>query len=198
MPPDQNEITNVLADLNEGDPSAWDRLMTLIYEELRRLAARHLAEEGHALTLQPTALAHEAYLRLVRDAYQDWRGRAHFFGAAANAIRRVLVDEARRRKAAKRGGDWARIQLDVAVDPGTPDDGSEHSPQGVLDIDALDAAMTRLGEDSPRQVRVVEMRFFGGMNVEDVAVVLGVSVETVKRDWRLARAWLKRELKGNA
>lgn len=197
MQPPENEITDVLADLQRGDPSAWDRLMTLIYEELRKLAAHYLAEEAHVLTLQPTALAHEAYLRLVQDSYRDWRGRAHFFGAAANAIRRVLVDEARRRKATKRGGDRGRVELDVSVAPGEHDDQqSKHSIQAdPLDIEALDAALARLGEQTPRQARVVEMRFFGGMSVEDVAEVLAISPETVKRDWRLARAWLKRELK---
>jgi RNA polymerase sigma factor (TIGR02999 family) len=197
MAANESPITQALVDLQGGDRSGWDRLMTLLYQELRKLAAHYLAGEAHVLTLQPTALAHEAYLRLVQDSYQDWRGRAHFFGAAANAIRRVLVEEARRRNALKRGAERRRVELEPSLTDAEPSElTAGHSILAdPLDIEALDGALAKLAEHSPRQARVVEMRFFGGMTVEDVAQVLAVAPETVKRDWRLARAWLSRELK---
>jgi RNA polymerase sigma-70 factor, ECF subfamily len=163
------------------DPNPVDRLVPLIYEELRVLAHRQLARERRHLTLRTTALVHEAYLKLVGDRHVAGRGRAYFFAAAAQAMRQVLVDRARRRAAVKRGGDATPMTLDEQA--------------GAVDAYAvelldLDAALRRLGRRSPRQVRVVECRFFAGMTVEEVAHVLGVSPRTVESDWAMARAWL--------
>jgi RNA polymerase sigma-70 factor, ECF subfamily len=181
-----SEITQLLATLKDGDrTAAAAKLMPLVYDEFRALAARHLRHERPNHTLQPTALVHEAYLRLIDQTRVDWQGRTHFFAVGAQAIRRILVDHARQRKRQKRGGGAGRVTLDEAV---------ALAPQRDEEILALDEAMEKLGKLDSRQAEVVEMRFFAGMSVEEVAEVLGVSKRTVEGDWTMARAWLMREL----
>src|SRR5580658_6005132 len=180
------QITQLLATLKDGDrSSAAAKLMPLVYDEFRALAARHLRHERPNHTLQPTALVHEAYLRLIDQTRVDWQGRTHFFAVGAQAIRRILVDHARQRKRQKRGGGAGRVTLDDAV---------ALAPQRDEEILALDEAMGKLGKLDPRQAEVVEMRFFAGMSVDEVAGVLGVSKRTIEGDWTMARAWLMREL----
>lgn len=159
--------------------------MPLVYDEFRALAARHLRRERANHTLQPTALVHEAYLRLIDQTRVDWQGRTHFFAVGAQAIRRILVDHARNRKRQKRGGGAGRVTLDESV---------ALAPQRAEEILALDEALETLGKLDARQAQVVEMRFFAGMSVEEVAEVLGVSKRTIEGDWTMARAWLMREL----
>jgi len=185
--PDQ--VTALLVEATGGDKSAVDRLLPLIYDDLRGLAEGAMRSERRGHTLQPTALIHEAYLRLVNQTRVQWRDRAHFFAVAATVIRRVLVDHARGRGAAKRGGGRERVSLDQA-------DPVAESPD--VDMLALDEAMNRLAGFDARKSRVVESRFFGGLGIDDTAEVLGVSHATVERDWSLARAWLFRELDGGA
>jgi RNA polymerase sigma factor (TIGR02999 family) len=180
------DITALLHRVREGDRTAAGEVVPLIYEELRRLAVHFMARERPDHTLQTTALVHEAYLRLVGDQRQaSWNNRAHFYGAAAGVMRRILVDHARARRADKRGGGARQVPLEDALGSAT-----EH-PEEIL---RLDMALTRLASRSPRQVRVVELRFFGGLSVEETAAALAVSPKTVKRDWHVARAWLHREL----
>ncbi|MEM1055374.1 MAG: sigma-70 family RNA polymerase sigma factor [Bacteroidota bacterium] len=186
MTPEPSEVTRLLGALNAGDDDALDRLFPLVYAELRRLAEQ--VRQGPSLaTMNTTALVHEAYLRLADGALADFEGRSHFLGVAAKAMRHVLVDHARKRGAQKRGGDLARIDLtDAARFVGTADHDAT-----VL---ALDAALDRLGALDERKARVVECRFFGDMTVAETAAALGVSTPTVKRDWRMAQAWLYRAL----
>lgn len=179
------DVTAILEGASRGDPSSAEQLLPLVYAELRRLAARRLAHERPGQTLQPTALVHEAYLRLVDQRQVQWQNRAHFLAVAAQAMRRILVDHARARSAAKRGNAEVHMQIEdahITVD----------GPS--LDIVALDNALTRLAARDARQVQVVELRFFGGLSVEEAAEVLGVSAATVKREWSFAKAWLRREL----
>lgn len=178
------EITQILAELREGAPDAAHRLAPLIYDELRRIAQRYMRHERPDHTLQATALAHEAYLRLA-DQQQDWQNRSHFFAVAAVVMRHILVDYARARCAAKR----QTVEENIAAQGVT---NSTRSPEDML---ALDAALCRLAEWDSRQSRIVELRFFGGLSSEEIASLLGVSVRTVKREWSLARAWLHRELR---
>lgn len=182
--PDQ--VTRLLVDWQHGDKDALDQLMPLVYHELRKLAASYLKKERRNHTLQPTALIHEAYVRMVRQEIPEWQNRAHFFGVAARLMRQILVDHARTVKASKRGGEQQRLALDDAPPVFTQDD--------VTGLLILDDALRRLAALDERRARVVEMRAFGGMSVEDTARVLGVSEPTVKRDMRLAQAWLRREL----
>ena len=179
------DITGLLHQIADGDADAAADLVPLIYDELHKLAAHFMARERPDHTLQTTALVHEAYLRLVQQRNQTWNNRAHFYGAAAGIMRRILVDHARARYTAKRGGRADRVSLHDTT--GLAGDHSD----GLL---RLDSALTRLAERSPRQVRVVELRFFAGLDVEETAEVLAVSPKTVKRDWSIARAWLLREL----
>ena len=183
--PARGEVTALLHDWSGGDRRALERLMPLVYDELRRLAASYLRSERRDHTLQPTALVHEAYLRLVDQRSTDWRNRAHSFGIAAQMMRRILVDHARRRLAAKRSGVAAPVSTE-SVDAGAPDRSTE-----VL---ALDRALEKLERLDPTQARVVELRFFAGLTVEETAEVAKVSPATVKREWRTARAWLRREI----
>jgi RNA polymerase sigma-70 factor (ECF subfamily) len=176
--------TQCLHELSAGDRSAAERLFPLVYEELRALASASMKHEPIGHTLQPTAVVHEAFLRLIDQRKTDWRDRAHFMAIAAQAIRRVLIDYARRRQAAKRGGDRCRITLHEAVT----------SNQREIDLAALDEALDRLAGLNDRQARVVELRFFGGLSIEEAAHVLDVSRATVVDDWTVARAWLSREL----
>jgi RNA polymerase sigma factor (TIGR02999 family) len=180
------DITLMLQQAELGDERAIDELLPAVYEELRDLAARFLKGERREHTLQPTALVHEAYIRLVGAPQIRWENRAHFFATAATIIRRILLKHARTKKCAKRGGGWRRVPLDLDVTVKTPD----------IDIVALDEALGRLGRFAPQELRVVELRFFAGLSVEGTADVLGVSPRTVARDWRIAKAWLSRELQG--
>ncbi len=185
--PLSQNITHLLKEWNAGDPQALNRLTPLVYEELRHQAARYLRRERHGHTLQTTALIHEAYLRLVGVKDVHWQSRAHFFAIAANLMRRILVDHARRRDADRRGGSQIRVPLDEAF-----------GVVNEIDVDllAIDDALSRLETIDPQQARVVELRFFSGLTVEETAAALGVSPKTVKRDWSVARAWLRREIGG--
>jgi RNA polymerase sigma factor (TIGR02999 family) len=183
---DSTNITQLLVAWSEGDQSALDRLAPLVEQELRRLAAHYMAGERPNNVLQPTALVNEAFLRLMNWKNVHWQNRAHFFGMAAQLMRKVLVDVARARGRAKRGGRDVHVTLSEATDvPSTPRD---------ADLEAVDDALKALELLNQRQSRVVELRFFGGLTLEEAAHVLGVSVGTVRRDWDLARAWLYREL----
>lgn len=179
-------VTNLLVAWGKGDRQAFDRLMPQVQQELHRIAERYMAAERAGHDLQATALINEAYLRLVDWKNIQWADRAHFFGMAANMMRRVLVDHARRRDRVKRGGEAIQVSLVEAAHVATPE---------RADVLALDEALERLAEVDPRKSRIVEMRFFGGLSLEEAAEALGVSVATVRRDWTLARAWLFRELK---
>jgi RNA polymerase sigma factor (TIGR02999 family) len=183
--PDPSNVTRLLALMADGDPDAMDRLLPLVYEELRDLARREMRREREGHTLGATAVVHEAYLRLAELEEISWQGRAHFFGAAAMAMRRVLIGYARSRNAQKRGSGVVPTPIeDVVV-------AAKERPGELL---ALDEALTRLEELNPRQARVVECRFFAGMNIDETAEALGISNATVRRDWAMARAWLNREL----
>lgn len=184
MPSSRSETTALLLAFDPEKPESLDRILPVIYEELRQMAHRQLSRSGPS-TIHTTALVHEAYLKLVDDTRVSSNGRAYFFGAAARAMRQVLVDRARRRNAKKRGSGQAPLDID-SIEVGSDDYAGE-----LLD---LDAALTRLSELSRRQSRVIECRFFGGMSIEETAAALGVSERTVKADWALARAWLYREL----
>lgn len=180
-----HSVTQLLQKWQSGDPQALDQLIPLVYEELRRQAARHLRRERPNHSLQTTALIHEAYLRLVDAQDVVWQGRAHFFAVAANLMRRVLVEHARKKSAGKRGGSAIRLALDEAMPQADAPD---------VDLLAVDEALARLEAFDPQQAQVVELRFFSGLSVEEVACVLGVSARTVKRDWAVAKMWLHREI----
>jgi len=182
-----HKITDLLKEWSAGDRRALDRLTPLVYEELRHQATRYLRRERPGHTLQTTALIHEAYLRLIDAKDVNWQSRAHFFAIAANLMRRVLVEHARRRDSDKRGGSQVRVQLDEALAVADETD---------VDLLAIDEALNRLTTIDPQQARVVELRFFSGLTVEETAAALGVSPKTVKRDWSVARAWLRREIGG--
>ena len=208
-----NEVTHILNAIDQGDPQAADRLLPLVYEELRRLAAQKLAHEKPGQTLQPTALVHEAYLRLVGsvDASDvrgvspeasknpnpgqapQWDGRGHFFAAAAEAMRRILVDSARRKKRGKHGGDQRRMDVNERDAPEPGSQGSGVSDPLVRDeeIVAMDSALTRLATEDPAAAQVVKLHFFAGLSIEQVADTLGVSRATAYRQWSYARAWLR-------
>jgi RNA polymerase sigma factor (TIGR02999 family) len=178
-----DDITESLARLSRGDPGAFERLLPVVYNEMRRIAAGYLKNERAGHTLQPTALAHEAFLRLVVQKNVTWQNRAHFLGVAAQAMRRILVDHARKKRAQRRGGGQTIVALS-----------EEQAPASEVAFDDLDRALEDLARLSERQARVVELRYFGGLTIEETAEVLGVSPMTVKRDWTMARAWLFREL----
>jgi RNA polymerase sigma factor (TIGR02999 family) len=184
--PPSNQVTQLLLDWSRGDRAALDELMPLVYQELRKLASGYLRSERPDHTLQPTALIHEAYLRMIGKDMPQWQSRAHFFGIAARLMRQILVDHARTRHAAKRGGDQQKISLDDA-----PQVFDQSDAAGLL---ALDDALTKLAAFDERRSRILEMRAFGGMSVEDTALALRVSEATVKREMRLAQAWIRREL----
>ena len=185
MPASSGEVTQLLAQLRAGDLGAADRLIPLVYGELKKLAGSFMRRERPGHTLQATALVHEAYVRMA-GAGAAPQNRAHFFGIAANTMRQVLLDHARRRRAAKRGG-MAGHQVDLDMELLVADDALE-------DVIAIDESLQRLAEVDPRQSRLIELRFFAGMSVEDAAEVLGISSATVKREWRSAKAWLHRDL----
>jgi RNA polymerase sigma factor (TIGR02999 family) len=181
------EVTQLLQKWSGGDEKALDQLVPVVYKELRRLAHYHLEREADGHTLQSTALVHEVYLRLCAQAEPRWENRAHFFAVAARMMRRILVDQARRRLAGKRGGKTPQLNLDDV-----PDLSSKRDSELV----ALDEGMNILAEIDPRKARVIELRFFGGLSVEETAEVLKISPHTVRRDWKLARAWLLAGLGG--
>ena len=178
-------VTTLLNAAAEGDPSAADQLLPLVYSQLRALAQRHMLGERCDHTLQATALVHEAYLRLVENAGIDWKRRGHFYLAAADAMRRVLVDHARARGAAKRGGSWKNVTLDL-------DDLIEE--RGMGELLAIDEALEQLAASDPRAAQVVRLRFFAGLSVDDTAVALQLSPRSVDREWQYARAWLRQRL----
>lgn len=180
-----DQVTKLLADWSNGDRDALERLTPLVYGELRRLAGRYLRRERPGHTLQSTALVHEAYMRLIDQRTVRWQNRAHFYGVAAQMIRRILVDHARSRQAAKRGADAPKLSLDEAI--GVPE-------RKEVDLIALDDSLEALAQMDRQQSRIVELRFFTGLTVEETAEVLGISPATVKRDWVTAKAWLYREL----
>jgi len=187
MTPVHGEVTQLVLDWSAGDSGAFDRLVPLVYDDLRHIAHKHLGHHRRGETINTTALVHELYLNLVDQTRVGWRDRAHFFAVASKAMRHILIDYVRRKGAAKRGGDQVRVPLlpDMgAVDPST------------LDLLALDEALTELEQKDPRLARTVECRFFGGMTAKETAEVLGVGLRTVERDWTRARAYLYQALAG--
>jgi RNA polymerase sigma factor (TIGR02999 family) len=183
---DNPEVTLLLSALTRGDDGAATKLIPVVYDELRRLAGSYMRRERVDHTLQATALVHEAYLKLVEQRSVDWQSRAHFFGVAAQLMRRILIDHARGHTRQKRGGEQRKVSLDEAF---------VFSEKQADELLAVDDSLNRLAEIDPRQARVVELRFFGGLSVEEAAEVLGVSPKTVKRDWSVAKAWLYADLK---
>jgi RNA polymerase sigma factor (TIGR02999 family) len=180
-----SEVTRLLQQLDTGDRSGVDQLFAVVYQQLRNLAGQFFRREPKENTLQPTALVHEAYMKLVDQTRVDWQGRTHFFAVAAQAMRRILVDHARRRGAAKRGGKRHRIALDdnLVIE--------SNRDEGLL---ALDNALVKLTKLDPRQAQMIELRFFGGLSIAEVAKVMGISTRSVEREWTMVRAWLRREL----
>jgi RNA polymerase sigma factor (TIGR02999 family) len=182
-----SEITRILSKIESGELGATEKLLPLVYEELRKLAAVKLAKEASGPTLQPTMLVHEAYLRLVDvDQPQKWNGRGHFFSAAAEAMRRILVENARRKQSQKRGGKMQRIDLDVAMIP------IVDSEVALL---ALDEALIRLEEQWPEKANIVKLKYFAGLTISELSKALGISTATAERHWKFARAWLHSQLK---
>jgi RNA polymerase sigma-70 factor (ECF subfamily) len=181
------EITRLLGGFRNGEPEAEARLLELTYRELRKIAAGHLRREHALRSLQTTDLVHDAYLRLVDQAANHWRDRGHFYQVAAHVMRQILIDHARKRNAGKRGGGVPEISLDHAIDI---------AQAGSGDLLLLEEALTRLEKADRRQCQVVEMRFFAGLQEEEIAEILGVSARTINREWRMARAWLYKELYG--
>jgi RNA polymerase sigma factor (TIGR02999 family) len=184
-----NEITERLIAWGAGDRAALDQLLPVVYQELRRMAGNYLRQENPGHTLQPTALVHEAWLRLIDQARVDWRNRAQFFGVAAQMMRRILVDHAKAKHREKRGGDAVKLSLDDAINL---------SRERAADLIALDDALDELTRVDERKSRVVELRYFGGFTIEEIAQILEVSPETVMRDWKLAKAWLYQQIRQEA
>ncbi len=180
-----NEITGQLFAWRAGDAAALEALIPAVYQELHRMAERHLRQENVGHTLQPTALVHEAYLRLIDQTQVEWQNRAHFFGVAAQMMRRILVDHAKTKHRAKRGGDVIKLSLDAALNYGK---------ERAAEIVALDDALEALAAFDERKSHIVELRYFGGLSVEETAHVLDISSQTVMRDWNLAKAWLYQQL----
>lgn len=187
----EQSVTQLLLEWRSGNEAAFNQLMPLVYDELRRVARRYLNQEGSGHSLQTSDLVNEAYLKLVNQQEVDWQNRAHFFAVAANIMRHLLVDHARTRGRAKRGGNVIRITLNEEI---TSKAVAEHEKK--IDLLALDQALNRLAEFDLRKSRIVELRYFAGLSYEETAVVLGVSEITIKRDWLKARAWLFRALGG--
>ena len=187
--PPAKDVTQILAAWRDGDSSALNELLPVIYDELRQQADRYLRRESPGHTLQATALVNEAYLRLVDQTHVNWQNRAHFFGAAANLMRQILIQHARAKHAEKRGGDAQKLYLDEVS--GLADNLVKEQN---LDLLALDDALNQLAVVAPQQSRVVELRFFAGLSIEETAEALGISPATVKREWNMAKAWLHREI----
>ena len=194
-PGDQGEgieepgVTILLEEWGRGDRSALDKLLPIVYRELRNLAASHLRREGEAATLQPTALVHEVFLQLLGQRRIEFHSRGHFFGAAAQIIRRILVDHAREKNAVKRGGDAERVPLEEALASGMPRE---------VDMVDLDAALSELEGFDPQKAQVVQLRYFAGLSIPETAEVLGLSSTSIKREWTIARAWLYDRLQGGS
>ena len=182
-----HQVTQLLKDWSDGDEAARDKLMPLVYDELHRLAHRYMGRERAGHTLQTSGLVNEAYLKLIDQSHVEWQNRAHFFGIAAQMMRRILVDYARSRGYAKRGGNAHQVSLDEEA---------LVSEERAADFVALDDALTSLAAIDPRKSRIVELRFFSGLSIEETAKILAVSPGTVMRDWTLAKAWLRREMTG--
>lgn len=187
--PSLDDVTRILARAARGEKSAAAKLLPLVYDNLRALAGSYFVNERGDHTLQPTAVVHEAYVKLVEGERADWKDRAHFFAVAASAMRQILADHARQKRAAKRGGGQHRVTL-LGLE--TPANG-----ESQIDLIALDEALAKLTDAYPEQARITEMRFLAGLSVGEAAHVLGVSESTVERKWRMARAWLRRELSGD-
>lgn len=187
---DQTGITQLLIAWGDGEREALDQLVPLVYDDLRRLAAGYMGRETPGHALQPTALVHEAYVRLIDQRRVQWRNRAHFFGVAANMMRRILVDDARKRRAEKRGGAAERITL-TGDDIAAPE-------QHDIDVLALHEALERLASFDPQQEQIVELRYFGGLTIEETAEVIGMSPATIVREWTIAKAWLRADMSGAA
>ncbi len=185
IPNDTNQITQQLIAWSNGDQTALDQLIPVVYQELRRMADRFLRHESAGHTLQPTALVHEAWLRLIDQTRVNWQNRAQFFGVAAQMMRRILVDHAKTKHREKRGGNAVKLSLDEVINL---------SQERAADLIALDEALESLGNFDRRKCSVVELRYFGGLSVEETAEVLSVSPDTVMRDWKLAKAWLYQQL----
>ncbi len=183
-----SQVAQLLEKFEPGDRHAEEQLFADVYTELRAIAAKYLHRERKSHTLQPTALVHEAYLKLVGQSRVDWQGRAHFLAAAAHAMRQILVDHARRHRAAKRGGNQHRIALD---------DNLVIEPHRNADLLAIEDALKKLAKLDARQARMIELRFFGGLSIAEVAKVLGTSKRSAEREWTMVRAWLRRELSGS-
>jgi RNA polymerase sigma factor (TIGR02999 family) len=184
------DVTRILSAIDAGDPHAAEQLLPLVYDELRRLAAQRLAQDKPGQTLQATALVHEAYLRLIGDQRFDNRG--HFFAAAAEAMRRILIERARRQCSRKRGGDWRRVELDAGASLAAADDRSAE------DLLALNEALEQFEKEDEPRARLVKLRYFAGLSIREAADVLGISVATAKRQWIYARSWLYGKLQGRA
>lgn len=180
-----SEVTQLLREWSEGRGAAREELLDLVYQPLRAIAERHLQRERDGHTLQPTALVHELYIRFVDQRSVDWNDRTHFFAVAANVMRRILVDHARRRNSAKRGGSMTPVTIGAALGV---------AAEEKLDVVALDVALENLEAIFPQQARIVELRFYGGLTIEETATALGISPATVSREWTMARAWLRRAL----
>jgi RNA polymerase sigma factor (TIGR02999 family) len=185
--PNHADITQLLIAWSDGRREALDDLMPVVYADLRRVAAGYMRRESPGHALQPTALVHEAYVRLIDQKQVRWRNRAHFFGVAAGLMRRILVDNARRRRAEKRGGGWERVTL-------AGDEAAAADSHTEIDVLALHEALERLAGFDPQQERIVELRYFGGLTIEETAEVVGISAATVVREWTIAKAWLRADL----
>lgn len=181
----ERDITALLAGFRRGDQEAEARLLPLLYQQLHRLAQLQMSRERRDHTLEPAALVHELFLRLRREPQPEWTDRGRFFGVAARLMRQILVDSARRRQSDKRGGDWQRVTLG---------DGPFAAPEGAAELLALDQSLDRLAQQDRRQAQIVELKFFAGLSVAEIAAELQVSPRTVKRDWMMARAWLHQEM----
>lgn len=182
-----NDVTQILSEVHDGTPGAAERLLPIVYDELRGIAGRIFqSKKPVGNSIQPTILVHDVFMQLAQNTNIKWKNRSHFYAVAANAIRNLLVDHARRQQAAKRGGGWKRITL-----AGVSDD---QSAKRMIDVLDLEDALTQLGELAPRQEKIIEMRFYAGLTVEEAAEVLNVSTRTVLNDWRMARAWLRARL----
>ncbi len=180
-----SDVTRLLREWSAGREEARDALLGLVYDPLRSIAERHLHNERQGHTLQPTALVHELYLRLIDQRHVDWNDRTHFFAVAAKVMRRILVDHARRRNSEKRGGGVAPVTIGAALDV---------AAEESLDVVALDVALENLEQIYPQQARIVELRFYGGLTIDETAAAMGISTATVSREWTMARAWLRRAL----
>jgi RNA polymerase sigma factor (TIGR02999 family) len=188
MTPSPRDVSQLLIEWTKGSLAARDELLPLVYEELRRLAHRHMRRERHGHTLQTSALVHEAFIRLVDQKNVEWESRSHFFAIASEMMRRILVDYARRRGNLKRGGDTQQVPLENTLIV---------SEERSAEVIALDEALRELSSFDPRKGQIVELRFFGGLSIEETADVLGISPGTVMRDWTLAKAWLRKQITGN-